>query len=67
MSLDGDSIVNRLTLTGFSSLTEEEQQWVIKMTRQRDPVWDERRQEAFLTPSLFSCLNGKAWFIVQLL
>jgi hypothetical protein len=51
MSLDGDSIVYRLSLHGFTSLTEEEQQWIIKMTRQRDPVWDQRIQEAYLTPN----------------
>ena len=48
MSLDGDSIVNRIAQSGFKQLTDEEQQWVIDMTRTRNPEWDPRIQEAYL-------------------
>ena len=48
MSLDGDGIVHRITHSGFCSLTDEEQLWVIEMTKTRHPHWDPLIQEAYL-------------------
>jgi hypothetical protein len=48
MSLDGDAIVHCITQSGFCSLTDEEQLWVIQMTKTRDPYWDPLIQEAYL-------------------
>lgn len=52
MVIDGQQIIHRLTRKGFSKLEEEEQLWIVEMTKTRHPYWDPLIQEAYLQRSL---------------
>ena len=48
MALNFNLIITKITESGTSLLTDEEQQWIVEMTRTRNSQWDPLILEAFL-------------------
>lgn len=52
MKTDGELVIYRLRQFGFSRLEEDEQVWVIEMTKKRHPYWDPLIQDAYLLKAI---------------